>query len=153
MKTAVDVANWILASIDREAGDSITHLKLQKLIYYAQAWSLAIRNRPLFREDFQAWAHGPVVESVYREFREFGWDAIPAPESVPEFDAETEELLSDVLEVYGDFSAKHLEQMTHAERPWVDARGNLPPEARSNAIIPKEAMAKYYRELLERQDG
>lgn len=64
--TASQIAKWLLSAIDRDSGDSITPLKLQKLIYYAQAWSLALPERayPLFDEDMQAWAHGPVVESV-----------------------------------------------------------------------------------------
>lgn len=143
--TALDVAKWILASIDRDAGDSITPLKLQKLVYYAQAWSLALRDAPLFDEEMRAWAHGPVAESVFQQYRGYGWDAIPAPEDVPELAAEDQEHISEVLDVYGDFSAKQLERMTHAEPPWKDARGDLPPEARSNAIIPKGAMAEYYR--------
>src|SRR5258708_4115865 len=76
--SALDVANWFLAAMDRGAGDSITHLKLQKLVYYAQAWSLALRNKPLFDEDFVAWTHGPVVKSVWRRFKGYGLDAIPA---------------------------------------------------------------------------
>ena len=151
--TACDVAHWIVANIDRDAGDSITHLKLQKLTYYAQAWALVILGRPLFDEDFQAWAHGPVVESVFREYRSFGWDALPCPDEVPDFDDEDSELLANVVDVYGDLSAKHLERMTHAEDPWRDARGNLPPEARSNAVIPKSRIKEYYKSLYEKTDN
>jgi uncharacterized phage-associated protein len=143
--TAPGIAKWILASIDRDAGDSITHLKLQKLVYYAQAWSLALLGRPLFDEDMRAWAHGPVAESVFNSYRAFGWEAIPAPDEAPALEVEDEDLLNMVMGGYGDFSAKHLETMTHCEDPWKTARGDLPPEARSNAIIPKDHMAQYYR--------
>jgi uncharacterized phage-associated protein len=151
--TAVVIAKWILAQIDRAAGDSITHLKLQKLVYYAQAWALVLLGRPLFTEDFQAWTHGPVVESVFNEYKSFRWEAIPEPADSVEMDAETETHLTEVLEVYGDFSAKHLEKMTHSEAPWKDARGDLPAEARSNAIITKKSMIEYYSNLLEEVDG
>jgi uncharacterized phage-associated protein len=148
-----DVARWFVGSIDRDAGDSITHLKLQKLLYYAQAWALVELGRPLFEEDFQAWAHGPVLESVFGDYKAHGWDAIPAPEkAASDFDEETEEHLGDILSIYGDFSAKHLERMTHKEAPWKDARGDLPPEARSNAIISKDSMYRFYSKLANEVD-
>ncbi len=71
------VAKWFINRTNREAGDVITHLKLQKLVYYAQAWYLANFNRPLFDEDMQAWTHGPVVPSLWKEYRDCGWDGIP----------------------------------------------------------------------------
>ena len=149
MYTAIQVANWFRAAVDRDAGDSLTHLKLQKLVYYAQAWALAILGRPLFEEDFRAWAHGPVSLEVWHEFRDFGWEALPAPDEVPELEGEVEELLRDVLSSYGEHSAKKLEDLTHSEDPWLRARGDLPPEARSTAIIPKAHMQQYYRARYE----
>ncbi|AWO91946.1 MULTISPECIES: Panacea domain-containing protein [Bradyrhizobium] len=147
--TPKQIANWFLGGIDREAGDSITPLKLQKLLYYAQAWALVELKRPLFEEDFQAWAHGPVLESIFNDFRKYRWDAIPAPESVPELDAETFAHLGSILQVYGDFSAKKLEAMTHKEDPWKDARAGLKPEERSNAKISKDSMREYYSALAD----
>jgi uncharacterized phage-associated protein len=146
-KSASDFAKWFVASLDREAGDSITPLKLQKILYYAQAWALVLLGRPLFDEDFQAWAHGPVVESVYNEYKQYRWEAIPAPTQTPEFDEDEENLLCEVWDSYGDFSAKHLEKLTHQEAPWKDARGALPVEARSNAIISKQSMLDFYSAL------
>jgi len=84
---------------------------------------------------------------VFRAFRTYGMEPIPAPASVPRLDAETVELLAEVLEVYGEHSARKLEQLTHRERPWREARGDLAPEARSDAIISKAAMQRYYSEL------
>lgn len=150
--TASQIAKWLLSAIDRDSGDSITPLKLQKLIYYAQAWSLALpeRARPLFDEDMQAWAHGPVAESVFHEYKHAGWDALPAPEEVPDITQNDEAHLKEILAVFGEYSAKHLERMTHNEEPWLYARGDLPPEARSNAVIPKDHMAAFYRGLYEK---
>jgi len=150
---ALDIAKWILASVDRDAGDSITHLKLQKLVYYAQAWSLALRGKPLFDEELQAWAHGPVAESVFHEYRDFSWRAIPAPEEVPEIDADDAELVDEIVETYGEYSAKQLERMTHSEKPWMETRGDLPVEARSSRLIGKELMASFYRESYDQVDG
>lgn len=150
--TASDIANWFLGAIDRDAGDAITHLKLQKLIYYAQAWSLALPSRgyPLFDEDLQAWAHGPVAESVFHEHKGNAWDALPAPDKVPEVSEDDAAHLQEILSVFGEYSAKQLERMTHNEAPWLEARGDLPLEARSNAVIDKGRMAGFYRDLYER---
>lgn len=144
------IADWFLCTIDRGAGDSLTHLKLQKLLYYAQAWTLAFFGEPLFDEDFQAWTHGPVVYSVFDHYRDKGWEALPIPETCPELAPQTTELLNEILSVYGQHSAKHLEQLTHQETPWQEARGDLPLEAYSNNIIKKDSMKKFYRELYER---
>lgn len=149
MYTALQVADWFRGAVDRDAGDAITHLKLQKLVYYAQAWSLALLDRPLFAEDVRAWAHGPVVLSVWHEFKRHGWDALPPPDEVPEFDDESAELLRDVMRSYGEHSARKLEELTHAEEPWLRARGSLPPEASSSAVIPTEHMRRFYQKLYE----
>jgi uncharacterized phage-associated protein len=151
--TALDVATWFLKNIDRSAGDSVTHLKLQKLVYYAQAWSLALLKRPFFEEDFQAWAHGPVAPSVYRAFAVFGWDSLPSVARDVEFDDDQSNLLKEIADIYGQYQAKQLEGMTHAETPWVDARGALPPEAASKAIISKQAMQDFYSAMHARVNG
>jgi len=154
MYTASDIADLFLASVDREAGEVITHLKLQKLIYYAQAWSLALRDQALFEEDFQAWAHGPVVRSVYDRFSGSSWAALPPPDcDITEIDSETADLLEDILDSYGLKSPKQLESLTHKESPWLDARGHLPPEARSENIISKESMNTFYKDLYSKTDG
>lgn len=68
--TANDIANWFLVTIDREAGETLSHLKLQKLVYYAQVWSLALFDKPLFDEDFEAWTYGPALPSLYQRFKD-----------------------------------------------------------------------------------
>ena len=148
------IADWFLASIDREAGDTISHLKLQKLMYYAQAWSLALNDSSLFDEYFEAWTHGPVLPSLWQRFKEFDQDSIPlkAIISTTEFSTEDEKLLSDILNSYGDLSAKHLEELTHSETPWREARGNLPIEMASHNIISQKMMQAYYRKRYEEQD-
>lgn len=148
--TVDNIADWFLRIVDREAGDSITHLKLQKLVYYAEAWTNTILNRQLFNEDFQAWAHGPVVRSLYDRFNSFGWEALPLPENeAVEFEPEVAALLNDIWSIYGQHSAKYLEGLTHSEEPWIVTRGDLAPEERSENIIPKTSMREYYSQLLE----
>jgi len=149
MTNAIDVAHWFLGTIDREAGDAITHLKLQKLVYYAQAWALARLDKPLFEEDLEAWTHGPVVPSLFEQFKETGWEALPYPDEVPTFDSDVETLLEEILDVYGQLSARHLENLTHNEAPWQAARGNLPDEIRAITPISKEIMKTYYQNLFK----
>lgn len=148
--TAQDIADWFLTSIDREAGDALTPLKLQKLVYYAQAWSLALRNKALFRDEIEAWTHGPVVRSLWNKYRALRWEAIEPPKRRPSFDKSTESLLKDVLNSYGNLSAKRLEHLTHSEQPWIKARGDLPLEAASKAVIEKEDMRRFYSALYKK---
>lgn len=124
MPTAHDVAKYFLAKCDPEDGDEMSNLKVQKLVYYAQGFHLAVMGEPLFPEDIYAWAHGPVVPDLYQAFKENGSDHIPAPTDFdPEgvFTPEQRELLDEVYESYGQFSAWKLRNMTHAEAPWKDA--------------------------------
>ena len=150
-----DIANWFLAAVDRDAGDSITHLKLQKLVYYAQAWALVLLEDDLFDENFQAWIHGPVLPSLYSRFAEYRWEALPSPPSEwdVEFDPDTTDLLLDVYNNYGGLHARKLEELTHSEPPWLNARNGLSPDQPSNAVISKTDMATYYSSLLEFSDA
>ncbi len=144
--SATDIANWLITQYDKSAGDVVTHLKIQKLIYYAHAWSLVLADRPLIRENIEAWAHGPVVREVFNEFRHAGWQALDATRPPIELDTRTEDILHQVLAAYGDTSAKTLESMTHSDRPWIQARGGLPAEARCTRVISNEAIKTYFLE-------
>ena len=137
------VARWFINHADRSAGESITHLKLQKLVFYAEAWFLANFDRSLVEDDFEAWAHGPAVRGLYSKYRHYGWEALPC-ETGPEPTKELAAFLMAVFTEYGQFSAKRLEQMTHSEEPWLDARTGLPPEAASRNIIPKLTIRNFY---------
>ncbi|MBJ7533779.1 DUF4065 domain-containing protein [Rhodomicrobium vannielii ATCC 17100] len=138
------LAKWFINNTDRDSGDVITHLKLQKLVYYAQAWHLANFNRPIFDEDMQAWTHGPVVPSLWKEYKDKGWDAIP-PE--PKFNLKNKRLNEFLMEInrkYGYYSAKKLEHLTHREDPWKQTRGNIPLEAKCTNPIDKILIRDYY---------
>lgn len=145
--TALDIAKWFVNATDRESGDDITHLKVQKLIYYAQGWALALVGEPLFKEDLQAWAHGPVAPSVWNEYREYGYAPLPPTKSRKKIDSRTIRLLESVNENYGIYTAKKLEKMTHKEMPWIEARGDDPPEVRSTAPISKKTMKKFFADI------
>lgn len=154
--TPAILADWIIADHHRR-GEPVTNLRLQKLLYYVQAWHLAINDAALFEEDFQAWIHGPVLPSQYRRFKAHGPSPIPVSadtsgdeDSIPlpsVSDAVTEHL-HEVLEIYGPFNTWKLEQMTHSEKPWIEARGSIPIDAPSQAIISKDAMKSFYASLI-----
>lgn len=135
--------------IANETGSYISNLKLQKLVYYAQAWHLAVYNAPLFDEDFEAWVHGPVIPALYYEYKQFGWKPILKEVERPSFSQELQELLDEVTDEYFACDAFELEQMTHQEDPWIEARKSLPKDEASNVIIPKQLMGDYYRQRLE----
>lgn len=145
MLDAKDIAEWFLMRVDDTAGDSISNLKLQKLVYYAQGCHLALHGKPLFGQPIQAWEHGPVVPDLYHSFKQYGSGAIPKPDDfdLEKFDQETCNLLEEVFEVYGQFSAWKLRNMTHAEAPWRDAYSAGP-----STTITHEALAEFFRTQL-----
>lgn len=123
MPNCIDVAKYFLAMSSDESGDLISNLKLQKLAYYAQGFSLALLGRPLFEERIEAWMHGPVVPELYHAYKDYGSGAIPHP---AEFDhnvlaKEERELLDEVYQVYGQYSAWRLRELTHDEAPWRES--------------------------------
>jgi len=142
MPTAKDVSQYMLCLTDPDVGEIISNLKLQKLIYYAQGFHLAMHETPLFEEDILAWEHGPVVEDVYQEYKQYGAGAIPQPEEFDEsvFSAIQIELLKEVYEVYGQFSAWKLRNMTHSERPWI--------ETPKNEVIPHALMKEFFKDYV-----
>lgn len=150
---ATDIANWFLCHIDRDAGDSITHLKLQKMLYYAQAWCMVLSGKSLFEDYFEAWSHGPVLPGVYNEFKRYGFEALPSCDCVNDIQKEVENILDEVRRVYGEKSAKYLEELTHHEAPWIEARNGLPLEVRCSNIILKENMLRFYSEMLQENEG
>ena len=146
MANAADVAKYFLSLSDEEAGDTISNLKLQKLLYYAQGFHAALFNAPLFAERIEAWTHGPVVPDVYHAYKAHGSDAIPvsAGFDVEVLDEQTRDLLDEVYDVYGQYSAWKLRNMTHSEAPWVDAYKTGP-----STHIEVNALAAYFRTLTQ----
>ena len=122
MLTCFDVADYFLASMDEESGELISNLKLQKLVYYSQGVHLALYGEPLFGEQIIAWKHGPVVPELYRKYSESGSGPVPCVDGInlDKYDIRAREVLDEVAEVYGQFSAWKLRNMTHEEAPWKD---------------------------------
>lgn len=142
MATVYDVAAYILTK-----KHPLTAVKLQKLLYYAQAWSLVWDEKPLFPERIEAWVNGPVVPELYDYHRgQFIIENLPLgnPDCLTKTEQET---IDEVLNFYGDKSSQWLSELTHKETPWVEARQGLPPGERGNQEIPLAAMAEYYESL------
>ena len=119
MISANDVAKYFIALVSEEEGELISNLKLQKLLYYAQGFSLAMLNKALFPERIEAWIHGPVVPAVYYEYKRYGRSGLPYKEvDFSQFDEDVRELLDEVYDVYGQYSASVLRNLTHEEPPW-----------------------------------
>ena len=140
----VDVAKYIL-----EKEGEMSAMKLQKLLYYCQAWSMVWDERELFSADFEAWANGPVLSSIYdihRGMFKVNADLFDSA-NVSNLDEEARDTIDQVLKVYGDKTAQWLSNLTHEEAPWLNARGDLSPLARSNAVISKGSMHEYYSGL------
>lgn len=106
--TVHTVADYFLTLGDPEAGDSISNIRIQKLLYYAQGVHLATTNEPLFDDPIEAWRFAPVVPDVYHRFKTHGFENIPAPRGVDAstFSADQRSTLNDVNEAYGQFSAR-----------------------------------------------
>lgn len=142
MASIHDVASYIL----KKAGP-MTAMKLQKLVYYSQAWALVWDERPLFKARIEAWANGPVAPELYRlhrgKFKLSTWPRGSADKIV----GEEKETIDAVLDYYGDRSSFWLSQLTHREQPWRDARVNFQPGERGNQMIAHAAMAEYYGSL------
>lgn len=119
MISAKDAAAYLLSKQDQEEPD-ISNLKLLKLLYYAQGVSLAMNRVPLFAEPLEAWKHGPVVASVYHEYKKYGNGPIPCVRSpeIPERDRAALEL---AYGRWGQYSASALRTKTHNEAPWSEA--------------------------------
>lgn len=143
MYSASDIANWFLRHNEEKVSsgaDGISNLKLQKLLYYAQGASLALNGHPLFKEDIYAWKHGPVVPEVYYKFNKYGSNSIPVSEcsNIVDIASGDIDLLEQVYDIFGQFSAWKLRDLTHRETPWKTTR--------QSEVIDSEKIKQYFLE-------
>lgn len=153
--SASEIAKYIIWK-SQKAGLQITNKKLQKLLYYAQAWHLVFRGKSLFKEDIQAWVHGPAINSVYQEYKKFGFSPIQieidSAEAVNGLTPEELEIIDAVWDTYGSLDASYLEILTHREDPWVITRNNAPEYMSSTAVIPTTLMKEFYGKKLQEDE-
>jgi uncharacterized phage-associated protein len=142
MANVHDVAAYIL-----EKKGSMTAMKLQKLVYYSQAWHLVWFDRPLFGEMVQAWANGPVVPALFSQHRgRFEVEQWESGDS-SQLDNEGKIAVDAVLEAYGNLSPTDLSNLTHQEAPWRDARKGLDDGERGSREITTASLRDYYSSI------
>lgn len=154
MATIYDVAEYII-----ERCGLMSAMKLQKLVFYSQAWSLVWDEKPLFEEEFQAWANGPVCPELYHihkgmfligdgtifaDRQGFGVSEVHGEASLSFDEKET---VDAIIHDFCSLSPHELSAMTHSEQPWLEAREGVPDGERSTNIISKSSMGAYYGSL------
>lgn len=124
----------------------ITHLSLQKALYYVQGFYYAFFGDFLFEEDCEAWIHGPVYRDIYRIYSGYCYDPIDSVEEpdITSMSAEEKALLDSVVKHICCYSGKTLEAFTHVETPWISTRGNLPENTSTDRVIPKQIIGAYF---------
>lgn len=140
------VAKYILS-----LGGDMSTMKLQKLVYYCQAWSLVWDDAPLFDAEIQAWANGPVIPELFRvhhgRFTVSSWPK----GSVSDLSTTQKETIQRVLDFYGPKTAQWLSDLSHQEEPWLRAREGLGLLERGSRAIELIQMAEYYTSLAIKQ--
>jgi uncharacterized phage-associated protein len=148
VSTAASVAcEFVRLSYAGAEPDPLTNLRLQKLLYYAQAWSLAVRGASLFPEKIQARRSGPVVRPVQSALARVVGDGVVGPKdlaSAPPLDEEESAFVRAVWEAYRPFSASSLSEATREEAPWRQAWGERAAADAGAETIPAEAIADYF---------
>lgn len=156
MYTINKIADYVIFRLKKEDNGSLVNLKLQKLMYYIQAWYIAFNRVPLFDGKFQAWIHGPVNRELYDRFKDKKslYSDIDSEDIISEdFDdlsASDKAHIDGVLETYAQFSGYQLETMTHSEDPWILARKGFLPIQRCEHEISEEMMGEFYRKRLQK---
>jgi uncharacterized phage-associated protein len=150
------LADYFVA-LSNDKQSPITNLKLHRLVYYAQAWHLAILKRELISENFEAWVNGPIIPVLFKQYLHFGWKPIireDLKEGISDvllktFGPDTQQLLEDVIYEYFGIDTYELEKLVTNEDPWLLTRGGIPEDQPSNKIIEKEIMRNYYSKFVK----
>ena len=127
---------------------SMTHKKLQKLCYYAKAWYLAIYDRNIVAESFEAWVHGAVQPELYQRYKVYGFSDIPKETDKSNIPEEFLSFAQEVYNAYGHLTGDELEHINHNEIPWQEARGNCKPWENCNNVISEQSMKSFFRKRL-----
>ena len=148
--TADNVAKYLIYRASQElVGDNqeregITNLKLQKVLYFVQAYYLAKLGRPLFSDKIEAWEYGPVVPAVYRKYRGHVSNPIISEEDKSSLSDEDKKVVQKIWDTFGGYSASRLVDITHAHSPWKEASQT------STKVITNKSLKEYYTPLLNK---
>jgi uncharacterized phage-associated protein len=152
MLDCLEVARYFIIRAYEEGREAtMTNMKVQKLLYYAQSLHLALNNEPLFEHEMQAWRYGPVCPPAYHYYSEFEAQQLPVPDRdfVNNLPQAIRMLLEEVWDYFGAYHAYFLSDMTHLEFPWKKARKGLPSDASSREPILLSDMYLLGQEKLE----
>ncbi len=158
MYNVLDVARYVI-NYSNERGYGVSNLKLQKLLYFIQAYFLTATDdsRPCFKDKIEAWDFGPVVPNAYREFKQYGSGNIPTIESYVVFDNKNiwnshrevynpnviayddRKMIASVVDEFSRYSASGLVDLTHRQAPWRDAYQRF-----ANSEITIDAIRGYF---------
>lgn len=141
MAKVIDVAEYIL----NELGTTSTW-KLQKLVYYSQAWHCVWHDNPLFKEKIQAWANGPVCRKLY-DVHQGQYSVKTVGGNIENLKESEKKTVDKIVKYYGKFNGQELSDITHSEEPWKEARKGLGPTDRGESTITLESMSSYYSSL------
>ena len=157
MVTIQQISDYVIFKSKFEGNSDLSNLKLQKLLYYIQAWHLAFNEgQPLFKENFEAWIHGPVNREIYNLYKdtkylysEMGLEDMQEPNIDAILSNDIKNHVNNILDSYAKFTATELEIMTHQETPWLEARSGVPTNERCNNEIKNDTMHRYYAARLQ----
>lgn len=166
------IANYFLDTA-ASSGQSLTQMKLQKLVYFAHGWHLGLVGEPLINEAVQAWSYGPVIMSLYKEFLHYGRNNInekagylvrigtdafdfevknPSVNDYPNADS-LKQFLDRIWNVYGHFSGIQLSNLTHAPgTPWDFVCRKYNGKIPRYETIPDEVIAEYFQKEAQRNE-
>jgi len=159
MENPLAIANYFIKK-SLDTGEPITPMKLVKLVYLAHGWYLGLTGEPLISEGTQAWKYGPVIPSVYEEFKSYGGNPVTELAWLVSDSGQTYKypltepnltvFLDKIWEVYRQFSATDLSDLTHQENsPWFDVWHKKGGSEKFGAIIPNDSIQLHYKQLAE----
>lgn len=144
-----EIVNWFLSQATDE--EPLTHLALQKLLYFAQNWNRIWNGQWLFDNDCEAWIHGAVFRNVYDDFKKFKYHPLPKVYTHVELSEDELAVLAFVKKYYFDvYSARTLEWICHLEEPYQLARKGLRNDENGKQVIEKENMFAYYSKIADK---
>lgn len=156
MQTAKNTAEYILSYCLKHDIQDVNNKKLQKLLYYVYSWVLVYKDKKLFTEPLEAWLHGPVVPSVYQEYKHFGFKNIEFNKQDVKFDVtdDIKLLIDAVLEQYSKYDADYLEYLSHTETPWIKARKNQNnyDDVIKFSTIDDKDIKEYYKQAMVKEE-
>lgn len=152
MKTlnALQVADYLILKAQKDK-EPITNKRLQKMLYYVQAWSVAVKNEAVFNNKIEAWIHGPAIKEVYLEYKNFGANPIEknvTEEMVKDIPVDVRNFIDEVWSVYSKYDTPYLEYLTHSEEPWQIARKGIESHVSSENEISIDSMKVFYQRKL-----